>query len=131
MASPYGRRCGDLPLSAASASPHRSPAQTDRLDRRVTYLEIEGPPGGRKPSAGSGDAGHPGEEKANMKPTNRSLEFLALLSTVVLTASAAVAPISFQPESRLWVDGTSNVRSYSCEATALRGNVAAAGADAS
>jgi polyisoprenoid-binding protein YceI len=66
-----------------------------------------------------------------MKPTNRSLGFLALLSTVVLTASAAVAPISFQPESRLWVDGTSNVRSYSCKATAFQGNVAAAGADAS
>jgi polyisoprenoid-binding protein YceI len=57
--------------------------------------------------------------------------FLALLTTVVLTGSSAVAPISFQPESKLWVDGTSTLRSYSCKATGLRGSVTEAGTDAS
>ena len=66
-----------------------------------------------------------------MKPHTTPTGFLALLSTVVLTASAAVAPITFQPESRLWVDGTSTVRSYTCRATTLQGNVTAAGSDAS
>ena len=32
---------------------------------------------------------------------NRSIGFVALLSTVILSASAAVTPITFQPESRL------------------------------
>ena len=66
-----------------------------------------------------------------MKPQNKSIGILALLSTVVLTASSAVAPISFQPESRLWVDGTSTVRSYSCKATSLQGEVASTGSEAS
>ena len=66
-----------------------------------------------------------------MKTQNKSIGFLALLSTVVLTASAAVAPITFQPESKLWVDGTSTVRAYSCKATAMTGTVASTGSDAS
>ena len=66
-----------------------------------------------------------------MKPKNKSIGILALLSTVVLTAASAVAPITFQPESKLWVDGTSSVRAYSCKATTLQGNVAATGSDAS
>ena len=66
-----------------------------------------------------------------MRPQNKSIGFLALVSTVVLSASSVVAPITFQPESRLWVDGTSTVRAYSCKATTLNGNVAATGSDAS
>jgi polyisoprenoid-binding protein YceI len=66
-----------------------------------------------------------------MRPQNKSIGFLALVSTVVLSASSAVAPITFQPESKLWVDGTSSVRAYSCKATTLQGNVAATGSDAS
>lgn len=56
-------------------------------------------------------------------------KFLApLVGTVLLTGSAAV-PFQLQPESRLWVEGTSTVRSFTCEATDLRGDVApAAGA---
>jgi polyisoprenoid-binding protein YceI len=64
-----------------------------------------------------------------MKPQNRSIGFLALLSTIVLTAWAALPPIDFQPESKLWVDGTSTVRSYSCRATSLQGSVTAAGSE--
>ena len=66
-----------------------------------------------------------------MRTQNRSIGLLALLSTVVLAASAAVAPITFQPESKLWVDGTSTVRAYSCKATTLNGTVASSGGDAS
>ena len=66
-----------------------------------------------------------------MKTQNKSIGILALLSTVVLTASAAVAPITFQPESKLWVDGTSTVRAYSCKATNLQGTVASAGSASS
>jgi polyisoprenoid-binding protein YceI len=49
----------------------------------------------------------------------------ALTSMVLLTGSSAVAPITFQPESRLWVEGTSTVRDYTCTATTLNGSVAA------
>ena len=66
-----------------------------------------------------------------MKTQNRSIGILALLSTVVLTASSAVAPITFQPESKLWVDGTSTVRGYTCRATTLNGTVTSNGSDAS
>ena len=66
-----------------------------------------------------------------MRPQNKSIGFLALVSTVVLSASSVVAPITFQPESKLWVDGTSTVRAYSCKATTLNGTVAATGSDAS
>jgi hypothetical protein len=66
-----------------------------------------------------------------MKTQHGPTLFLALLTTVVLTGSSAVAPISFQPESKLWVDGTSTLRSYSCKATGLRGSVTEAGSDAS
>jgi polyisoprenoid-binding protein YceI len=56
---------------------------------------------------------------------------MALLGTVIFSASSAVAPITFQPESRLWVDGTSTLRAYTCRATSLQGSVTATGADAS
>lgn len=66
-----------------------------------------------------------------MKPRNRSFAFLALVSTVVLAASSTVTPITVQPDSKVWVDGTSTVRDFSCNATTLQGDVAAAGEDAS
>jgi polyisoprenoid-binding protein YceI len=61
-----------------------------------------------------------------MNSMSKSVGFLALLSTVVLTASSAVGPITFLPESRVWVDGTSTVRAYTCKATSLQGNIVAA-----
>jgi polyisoprenoid-binding protein YceI len=58
----------------------------------------------------------------------KHLALLAALATTVVQAGASsFAPIDFQPESRLWVDGTSTVRSYTCKATALQGVVAANG----
>ena len=65
-----------------------------------------------------------------MTTRNSGIGFAALLGTVMLTASSAVAPITFQPESKLWVDGTSTVRSYTCRAGTLDGSVTAAGGDA-
>jgi len=47
----------------------------------------------------------------------------ALLGLVAVTASASVSPIPFEPQSRLWVEGTSTVRSYTCEAGDLLGSV--------
>lgn len=57
-----------------------------------------------------------------------SLKVMApIVGTVMLAGSAA--PFQLQPESRLWVEGTSTVRSFTCQATDLRGTVApAAGA---
>lgn len=55
-----------------------------------------------------------------------SSKFLAPIVGTVLLAGSAAAPFQLQPESRLWVEGTSTVRSFSCQATDLRGNVAAA-----
>lgn len=60
--------------------------------------------------------------------TVRSLA--TLTGMMVLAGSSAVAPITFQPESKLWVDGTSTVRSYSCKATTMRGSVQSAEAGA-
>jgi polyisoprenoid-binding protein YceI len=61
-----------------------------------------------------------------MKRHNKSLGYLtALVGMVVLTGSSAVAPITFQPDSKVWVEGTSSVRGYNCKATSLQGNVAA------
>jgi polyisoprenoid-binding protein YceI len=67
-----------------------------------------------------------------MPSLNRSLAIASgLLWLVVLTGSSAVAPIRFQPESKLWVEGTSTVRDYTCRATSLEGSVTPTGADAS
>lgn len=47
---------------------------------------------------------------------NRTIGLLLILSPT-LAAFAALAPVlKLQPESRLWVDGTSNVRPFTCEA---------------
>ena len=61
-----------------------------------------------------------------MRSHNKAFGFLAaVVGMVALTGSSAVAPITFQPESKLWVEGTSSVRAYSCKATTLNGSVAA------
>lgn len=47
---------------------------------------------------------------------NRTIGLLLLLSPT-LAAFAGLAPVlELQPESRLWVEGTSNVRPFACEA---------------
>lgn len=45
------------------------------------------------------------------------------LGMVAVSALWAAAPIRFQPESRLWVEGTSTVRDFTCQAGQLEGNV--------
>ena len=63
-----------------------------------------------------------------MRALRRKEIIVSLLGTVVLTAAAAV-PFQLQPESRLWVEGTSTVRSFRCESSDLRGTITpAAGA---
>lgn len=52
----------------------------------------------------------------------------ALLMAPALVAAAA-ATLSFQPGSRVWVEGTSSVRSYRCESTQVTGTAAATGTD--
>lgn len=42
--------------------------------------------------------------------------------SLLLTAGTA-PPIRFEPESRIWVEGTSTVRSYTCRATRIEGTV--------
>lgn len=62
-----------------------------------------------------------------MRPIHRRLTIVASLAgTVALTAASPTGPINLQPESRLWVDGTSTVRDYTCKATTLQGSIAAA-----
>jgi polyisoprenoid-binding protein YceI len=46
----------------------------------------------------------------------QSLLTVAIASVAVIGWKAIDQPITLQPTSRLWVDGTSNVRSYSCKA---------------
>ena len=53
---------------------------------------------------------------------------LAVLAPVV--AAATRAPLDLQPESKLWVAGTSTVRAFQCQAGAFDAKVEAAGTDA-
>jgi polyisoprenoid-binding protein YceI len=49
-----------------------------------------------------------------------SLKWGALLAVPML-AAAAMTPLSLQPGSRVWVEGTSTVRSWHCESTRAEG----------
>ena len=54
----------------------------------------------------------------------KSLVVAALLAVPAL-AAAALAPLSLQPGSRVWVDGTSTARAWHCESTRAVGSAAA------
>src|SRR3954452_10211862 len=54
----------------------------------------------------------------------RKTMWAALLVAPAL-AAAALAPLSLQPGSRVWVEGTSTTRSWRCESTAAEGTAAA------
>ena len=54
----------------------------------------------------------------------KSLVLGALLAVPAL-AAAALAPLSLQPGSRVWVDGTSTARAWHCESTRAVGTAAA------
>ena len=55
----------------------------------------------------------------------KSLVLGALLAVPAL-AAAALAPLSLQPGSRVWVEGTSTARAWRCESTRAVGSAAAA-----
>jgi polyisoprenoid-binding protein YceI len=56
---------------------------------------------------------------------------LALAALVPLMAASTRAPLDVQPESRLWIAGTSTVRSFQCQAGAFDAKVeSVSGADA-
>ncbi|HKP75869.1 MAG TPA: YceI family protein [Longimicrobiaceae bacterium] len=54
----------------------------------------------------------------------KSLVWGSLLAVPAL-AAAALAPLSLQPGSRVWVDGTSTARAWHCESTRAVGTAAA------
>lgn len=58
----------------------------------------------------------------------KSLVLTALIAAPAL-AAAALAPLSLQPGSRVWVDGTSTARSWHCESTRAVGTAAASSTD--
>jgi len=55
---------------------------------------------------------------------------LVLLLPALAAATRRDAPLDLQPESRLWVAGTSTVRSFQCQAGAFDAKVESGGADA-
>ena len=55
---------------------------------------------------------------------------LALAALVPLMAAATREPLELQPESRLWVAGTSTVRSFECQAGAFDAKIESTGSDA-
>jgi len=63
---------------------------------------------------------------------NRIRTSLALAALLPLTIAAArlATPLDLQPESRLWVAGTSTVRSFQCQAGAFDAKVEASAAEA-
>jgi polyisoprenoid-binding protein YceI len=66
----------------------------------------------------------------NLRTRKSALRRIALLVPAVIVAAAwthAVGRMPFAPESKLWIEGTSTVRSFKCYATALEGSVGYAG----
>lgn len=55
----------------------------------------------------------------------RKKSYVASLLAVPVLAAAALATLSFQPGSRVWIQGTSTARSYRCESTSVEGTAAA------
>ena len=58
------------------------------------------------------------------------IQLAGLIALPALMAAAAM-PLSFQSGSRVWVSGTSTVRSYRCESTQVTGSADAAGTELS
>ena len=52
-----------------------------------------------------------------MRAPLRSVATLGLLVPALIAAAALKSQLTLQPDSRLWVDGTSTVRSFSCKAS--------------
>lgn len=52
----------------------------------------------------------------------------AVLAAPALIAAGMLPALSFQPQSRVWVEGTSTVRGYRCESTSVTGSAQATSA---
>ena len=66
-----------------------------------------------------------------MSPTKvQATLALVMLLPALAAATRREAPLDLQPESRLWVAGTSTVRSFQCQAGAFDAKLESAGADA-
>ena len=59
----------------------------------------------------------------------RNRIYLAGILAVPALLAAAAVPLSFQSGSRVWVQGTSTVRSWRCESTQVSGSAQAAGTE--
>lgn len=60
----------------------------------------------------------------NMKKRPHRIALMSAVAGFAAIAAAAVAPdAAIQPESRVWVEGGSTVRGYTCEAPAVGGSV--------
>ena len=59
------------------------------------------------------------------QPTAATLVLLCLAPTAIAWTSA-VEPLTLQPESRLWISGTSTVRSFQCSASTFETDVQSA-----
>ena len=54
-----------------------------------------------------------------MRTTLRSVATLGLLVPALIAAAAVKSQLTLQPDSKLWIEGTSTVRSFSCKASAF------------
>ncbi len=61
------------------------------------------------------------------KHTNRGLAVIGCLLPAVVAWTAATNVLTLQPESRLWIKGTSTVRSFECRAGAIEAKVESTG----
>jgi polyisoprenoid-binding protein YceI len=59
-----------------------------------------------------------------------TLAVLCLAPAAIAWTYAAREPLALQPQSKLWIDGTSNVRAFTCTTTAFQTRVEANVADA-
>ena len=64
------------------------------------------------------------------KLTSRGIAVLCGLAPAVIAWTAATSPITLQPESRLWINGTSTVRAFECKAGAIEAKVESPSANA-
>ena len=62
------------------------------------------------------------------KPVRISLALAALIPALV--AATSIMPMDLQPESKLWIAGTSTVRSFQCQAATFDAKLDATGANA-
>ena len=59
--------------------------------------------------------------------TTRALWMALAIAPVTMAWKAATAPLEMQPESRLWIVGSSSVRGFECRASAFDARIESAG----